>query len=97
MSNSNALNRRRLVRGAACMAALPAVHSSVQAFSKNRIRVGQIGVGHAHANKLEVYRESDDYEVVGIVEPDDGLRLKVQNQAPFRDLPWLSQEELLKG
>ena len=35
-----------------------------------KIKVGQIGVGHAHASKLSVYRASADYEVVGIVEPD---------------------------
>ena len=36
----------------------------------SRIKVGQIGTGHAHAAKLSVFRQSDDYEVVGIVEPD---------------------------
>ncbi len=39
-----------------------------------RIKIGQIGVGHGHASKLSVYRRSEDYEVVGLVEPDDGLR-----------------------
>ena len=34
-----------------------------------RLKMGQIGVGHAHATKLQVYRESPDYEVVGLVEP----------------------------
>lgn len=59
------------------------------------IRVGQIGVGHAHATKLSVYRESDAYEVVGIVEPDPALRRKAQEQAAFRDLPWMTEEQLL--
>ena len=41
-----------------------------------RIKIGQIGVGHAHASKLAVYRQSPDYEVVGIVEPDAELRAR---------------------
>src|SRR5262245_52777122 len=32
---------------------------------RKRIKVGQIGVKHAHASKLQVYRQSSDYEVVG--------------------------------
>lgn len=59
------------------------------------IKVGQIGVGHAHANKLEVYRESPDYDVVGIVEPDDALRERAASQNPYRDLPWMTREQLL--
>lgn len=62
---------------------------------KAPIKIGQIGVGHAHASKLAVYRQSADYEVVGIVEPDDELRKAAQSQAPYKDLPWMTQEELL--
>ncbi|MBL9125467.1 MAG: Gfo/Idh/MocA family oxidoreductase [Planctomycetaceae bacterium] len=59
-----------------------------------RIKIGQIGVGHAHASKLSVYRQSADYEVVGIVEPDAELRSAAEAQAAFRGLPWLTQEQL---
>jgi predicted dehydrogenase len=62
---------------------------------KTRIKIGQIGVGHAHASKLEVYRASADYEVVGIVEPDSRLRQRAESQSPYRDLPWMTQEKLL--
>jgi predicted dehydrogenase len=62
---------------------------------KPRIRVGQIGVGHAHASKLAVYRASADYEVVGIVEADEGLRKRAENAAPYRDLKWMTRDELL--
>ncbi|QDU36984.1 Inositol 2-dehydrogenase [Maioricimonas rarisocia] len=61
----------------------------------SRIKYGQIGVGHAHAGKLSVYRESDDYEVIGIVEPDPELRKRAENSPVFRDLPWMTAEELL--
>lgn len=60
-----------------------------------RIKLGQIGVGHAHASKLGVYRKSPDYEVVGIVEPDETLRERAKTQDPYRDLPWMTQEQLL--
>lgn len=59
------------------------------------IRIGQIGVGHAHATKLGVYRKSPDYEVVGIVEPDPALRRQAEANATYRDLKWMTQEELL--
>ena len=63
--------------------------------SQTPIRVGQIGVGHAHSNKLAVYQASPDYEVVGLVESDPVLRAKAQTQAPFRDCNWLSEQQLL--
>lgn len=62
---------------------------------KSRIRIGQIGVGHAHAGKLSVYRSSPDYEVVGIVEPDAELRKRAETQPLYRDIPWMTQEQLL--
>jgi predicted dehydrogenase len=63
--------------------------------AKLRIKIGQIGVGHAHATKLSVYRESPDYEVVGLVEPDAELRGRAEAQPAFRDLPWMTQKQLL--
>lgn len=60
-----------------------------------RIRIGQIGVGHAHATKLAVWRQSPDYEVVGIVEPDPALRARAESQAAFQGLPWMTREQLL--
>jgi predicted dehydrogenase len=63
--------------------------------SRPKIKVGQIGVGHAHASKLSVFRQSDDYEVVGIAEPDRELRLRAETQDAYKDLPWMTQEQLL--
>ena len=60
-----------------------------------KIKIGQIGVGHAHASKLSVYRASDDYEVVGIVEPDAKLRQQAETQALYSGLKWMTQEQLL--
>jgi predicted dehydrogenase len=62
---------------------------------KPRIKIGQVGVGHAHAGKLSVYRRSDDYEVVGVAEPDPVLRERAREAAPYKGLPWMTQEQLL--
>ncbi len=63
--------------------------------TKKRIKIGQIGVGHAHASKLSVFRESADYEVVGIVEPNKELRQRAESQAIYQGLTWMTQEQLL--
>lgn len=60
-----------------------------------RVKVGQIGVGHAHATKLAAYRASPDYEVVGVVEPDEALRRRAEDQPAFRGLRWLTRDQLL--
>jgi predicted dehydrogenase len=59
------------------------------------IRYGQIGVGHAHASKMSVYRASKDYEVVGVVEPNKALRERAMNSDTYRNLRFVSDEELL--
>jgi predicted dehydrogenase len=92
---SQPFNRRQVLQSAAAgVAALaaPAVHVAAQ--TGGRIKVGQIGVGHAHATKLGVYRKSPDYEVVGIVEPDAKLREAAREQPAYRDLPWMTEEQL---
>lgn len=63
--------------------------------ARPRIKVGQIGVTHAHASKLGVYRKSPDYEVVGIVEPDLEARKQAESQEAFRGLTWMTQDQLL--
>ncbi len=73
-----------------------AVHPRVARAAAPRIKIGQIGVGHAHASKLEVYRASPDYEVVGIVETDAELRGRAEQEEPFRGLPWMTEQQLLE-
>jgi hypothetical protein len=80
--------------GALFSSALTRFAAAVES-SGPRIKIGQIGVGHAHASKLEVYRASDDYEVVGIVEPNPKLRAEAERDETFRGLPWLTRDELL--
>ncbi|MDB5387871.1 MAG: putative dehydrogenase [Planctomycetaceae bacterium] len=60
-----------------------------------KIKIGQIGVGHAHASKLAIYRQSEDYEVVGVVESDPELRQKATTQELYRGLTWMTPDQLL--
>ncbi len=91
------INRRTalMATGVACLAVVSQRLGHAHQRRPDKIKVGQIGVGHAHASKLAAYRASDDYEVVGIVEPDEKLRQRAQSQSPFRDLRWMTQEQLL--
>jgi predicted dehydrogenase len=83
--------RRTFLKAVAATAVLPAFARA----DKPRIKVGQIGTGHGHATKLAVYRRSEDYEVVGVVEPDDKLRLQAMLSPAFRDVKWLTRDQLL--
>src|SRR5436190_13098966 len=93
--NDSFLRRQFLSASAAVGAALAARRTFGADERKPRIKVGQIGVGHAHATKLGVFRESPDYEVVGIAEPDKERRERAGQQPAFRDLPWMTEEQLL--
>ena len=64
---------------------------------KQRVKVGQIGTGHAHAGgKMSTFRKLEaDYEVVGVVEPDAALRRTWQDHPVYRGLKWMTEEELL--
>jgi predicted dehydrogenase len=87
--------RRQFLSAAAVSSLLPGVLRAQDSPAKPKIKVGQIGVEHAHASKLSVYRSSPDYEVVGIVEPNEKLRKQAMEQPAYRDLPWLTREQLL--
>src|SRR5262245_29233989 len=97
----NRPSRRTVIRRAGGLLAIPMLRNPARGGQGNarprplRIKIGQIGVGHAHASKLSVYRRSDDYEVVGIVEPDDRLRAEASSKEVYRGLPWMTREQLL--
>ncbi len=88
-------NRRKFLQATSAVVAATLMQSKVRAADQPKIRIGQIGVGHAHASKLGVYRKSPDYEVVGIVEPNPNLRTKAELQAVYQGLPWMTRDELL--
>jgi len=61
-----------------------------------KIKVGQIGVGHPHAGgKMQAFRKSEEYEVVGVVEPDAKLRKYAESTGVYQGLPFLTEEQLL--
>lgn len=65
------------------------------ATAKPRLRVGQIGTGHAHADgKLRALRQSAEYDVVGVVEPDERLRRLAMARKDYQGLTWLTEEQL---
>ncbi|MBI1371214.1 MAG: gfo/Idh/MocA family oxidoreductase [Phycisphaera sp.] len=63
---------------------------------KPRIRIGQIGTGHAHAaGKLSTIRKfADDYELVGVVEPDAGRAAAMSTRKPYDGVPFITEEQL---
>jgi predicted dehydrogenase len=65
--------------------------------SPKRIRVGQIGTTHAHADgKMEAVRKlNQHFEVVGVVEEDADQRSRAQRRVAYQDLRWLTAEQLL--
>lgn len=95
-------DRRRFlattVLGAGAVAAAPWLQPYVIAGQrpKERIKIGQIGTLHEHASgKMATFRKlADDYEVVGIVEPDPERRKKCENAPTYRGLKWMTEEKL---
>jgi len=61
-----------------------------------KIKIGQIGTGHAHADKIATLRKlTDCFEVVGIAEDDLELRKAAEKKSAYKDLRWMSSDELL--
>ncbi len=85
--------------GAGLMASglLPKAHGIVPATPK--VRIGLIGTSHPHAaGKLEAIRGLDDiFELVGVVEPKEAQRKRVAGKDVYRDVAWMSQNDLLNS
>ena len=60
------------------------------------IRTGLLGTGHAHAaGKLHALQESDDWDLVGVAEPDPVWRARSEANPAFAGVRWISEAELL--
>ncbi|HRT28722.1 MAG TPA: Gfo/Idh/MocA family oxidoreductase [Kiritimatiellia bacterium] len=83
---------------AATLAALPRISSGQDAAAKpkTRIKVGQLGIGHNHgaAKMASFLKLKEDYEVVGVVEPDAEWREKRKNEKAYKGLRWMTEAEL---
>ena len=62
-----------------------------------KIRLGQLGIGHNHGEeKMKSYRRYPDlYEIVGVAEPDEEWLNKRKHLKGYEGLPFMSEEELL--
>ena len=83
---------------AASLAVLPrlAFCGDVSEKPKERIKIGQLGIGHNHgAAKMESFLKlKEDYEVVGVVEPDQEWRKKRVNEKAYKGLTWMTEDQL---
>lgn len=61
-----------------------------------RIKLGQIGIGHNHgAEKMATARMlPETYEIVGVVEPDPKWKARRGELPQYKDIPWLTEEQL---
>ncbi len=98
------MNRRKFLQNAGQFTGMGVIAASLMhnsntlaARSPKRIKVGQIGTAHAHASgKMATLRKlSEDYEVIGIVEPNPDRQRKLKNSSVYRGLKWISEEQLL--
>jgi len=98
------MNRRKFLQNAGQFTGVGFIAASLMNNSKTqaarstkRIKVGQIGTTHAHAaGKMATLRKlSEDYEVVGIVEPNPERERRLKNHSAYRGLKWVSEEQLL--
>jgi len=81
---------------AAASATLQQLNGAENPVKGEPIKIAQIGTRHAHASgKMAVYRQSDDFEIVGIAEPDDARWESVSRSAPYRDLKRYPIDDLL--
>ncbi len=61
-----------------------------------KIKIGQIGTGHLHAYKIKALRQFPEiFEIVGIAEDDPARRESAQGSSIYRELNWMTSDELL--
>ncbi len=90
------MQRREFMAAASAILAA-SVAQPARAQDKPKIKAAQIGVAHAHASgKMAAMRKlGDDYEIVGIAEPDENRRKRAALSPAYRDLKWMSIDDLL--
>lgn len=95
------LKRRQFLRqvGASAVAASAVSNLAKPALAtatgKEKIRIGQIGTGHAHARGVfrSLKSVNDDFEIVGVVENDPERRKALNGE--YQGVRLISEEELL--
>lgn len=89
------MDRRDFIRTTG-VAALAAVAGARGALPSRRVRVAQLGTQHAHAEEkwATLQRLRDDFECVGVCEPDADLRRRAQADPAYAGARWLEAQEL---
>jgi predicted dehydrogenase len=91
------LDRRRFLAGVSAAAsgmAVAAEQSAAADAKKEKIKIGQIGTGHAHASGVfGQLKQTDDYEIVGVVENDAKKRESLGGA--YQGVKLISEEQLL--
>ena len=91
-------NRRNFLTttssAAAGLSMLTATNRVLGREKKSKIKIGQIGTGHAHARSVfsQLKRVTEDFELVGIVENDPQRRKELGDS--FQDVKLISEEQL---
>ena len=85
--------RRQILSAIGTVGLTPMVSNLSAAAQKPKLKYLQIGTSHAHADKISVYQESPDWEVVGVVEPDPARAEASRNSERYRDFPFLTLEQ----
>lgn len=94
-SNIMPTRRNALKATAAAAIVFPAL-SGLSQSPRPKLKIVQIGTGHAHAGgKMNVYRNSPDFEVVGYAEPNPALQAAAKKSPTYKDLPLLTVEQAL--
>jgi predicted dehydrogenase len=89
--------RRRFLQTTAAASLAPFVSRFAQA-APPKIRIGQIGTGHAHASgKMDTIRASEDFELVGVVEPNAERRAAAEKGQTYAGVAWMTEEQLLNA
>ena len=95
-------NRRKFLTttssAAAGLSMLTATDRVLGREKKSKIKIGQIGTGHAHARErlfAQLKQVTDDFELVGIVENDPERREKLAIGAEYQGVKVISEEQLL--
>ena len=89
------IERRDFLLSASAAACLGIASTSTASTArKAKIKIGQIGTGHAHASGVfSQLRQTDDFEIVGIVENDPQRRKGLGDS--YQGVKLISEEELL--
>jgi predicted dehydrogenase len=90
------LDRREFLAAAgAAYLSMATSRSRAANAQKEKIKIGQIGTGHAHASGVfkQLLQVSDDFEIVGIVENDAKRRESLKGS--FQGMKLISEDQLL--